>query len=266
MRTMLKPTFKTVMLAFSASAILAACGGASAPATTAPAITESTAVVAPTEAPVAAPTEAPSLASTDVPAAAPTNTPAAAAAPALPIGDPKEAIVATLRKQLKSGSYRSKTIITSTDGTVEITGEIVPPDRMHVFNSIGGKVIETIYIGDTSWTKTGDTWQESKVGVGQILSQFSDAFVDEMAGTVSDVKLVGPELLNGVPTLVYTYISDLNKATTMKMDSKSVVKAWIRVADGLLVRQEIEGETMGTKSKTVQEVEYDPAIKIEPPV
>jgi hypothetical protein len=171
-----------------------------------------------------------------------------------------------MRKQLKSGPYRSKTTITSNNVATKVTGEIAPPDKMHVISDLGGKAMEQIFIGDKAWMKTGGVWTASPIAGGQIFAQLTDSFISDFAGTISDVKLVGPEALDGAPTMVFTFNSDLNKSTTMKMDSKTSNKVWIRVSDGLVVKQEIDGVAMGVSSHTVQTVEYDPSIKIEPPV
>jgi hypothetical protein len=65
--------------------------------------------------------------------------------------------------------------------------------------------------------------------------------------------------LNGVSTHVFSYsTADLSGETVT-----SQVKMW--VANGLPVRQEINGEFAGIKSKTVQEITYAPNIKIEAP-
>jgi hypothetical protein len=233
-----KPKFVVVL--FASVVLQAACGG-------------STDVPRPTDAPVQVP-------GTSAPPAAP------AAASALS-GDPKAAMVAAMKKQLVSGPYRSTTTIVSDGVTSELTGEMIPPDRLHVKSMMAGEAMEMIYVGDQSWAKRKDgAWEQSKIPGSGTFVQFTDAFIDEMVGTMSDVAFVGPGEVNGTPAWVYSYTSDLNKATTMKMDSKSAVKVWIGVADGLIYKQEIDGEAMGIKSKTTQVVAYDAGIKIEAPV
>ncbi len=51
-----------------------------------------------------------------------------------------------------------------------------------------------------------------------------------------------------------------------ELNVKSNVKLWVNLATGLPIQQEIEGEAMGVKSKTVQAIEYDASLTIEPPV
>lgn len=251
---MMKRRTFTVM-AFVLGLSLAACGG-SAPT---PAASPTTAVNA-TQAPL--PTSAPAVAATE----APTAPPVATAAPSAPAGDAKDAILAALRKQLTSGPYRTSAAITSENGSVEVIGEVIPPDRMRSVSTIAGRKSEMIFIGDKGWMKSGDAdWKDMGASNATMaLSQFSTAMVDDMANAISDARLIGPDVVNNAPAMAYSYFMDSNKFKT-PIDVKSNVQVWIDVATGLIVKQEIDGEVMGVKSKTVQTVTYDPAIKIEAP-
>ena len=123
---------------FLLSLLLTACGGSSA---------------SPTAAPPAA-TTAPAATSAAVATTAPAATPvpAATAAPALP-GDPKSAIIAAIQNQMKAGPYRTTTNIVSDSGTIEMTGEIVPPDKIHTVMKMADFENENIFIGEQGWTK-----------------------------------------------------------------------------------------------------------------
>lgn len=229
-----------------AAALLTGCGGGDEPAATEPAIAP-----AATPAPVQA---------TD--AATATPAPVAVELPT----DPQAALFAAMRAQVNAGPYRNQTTIIADDSTVELSAEIIPPDRMHMTNNFGGQSQEQILIGDKGWMKQGDAWVESPMTGTNIVAQASGEMVEEMIKTISDVTLIGPETVDGVDALVYSYTSDMNKSDTMKMDSISTVKVWIATASGLMIKQEIDGEAMGIKSKTVQVITYDPNITIEPPV
>lgn len=253
----MKTTTTTIFLmAAAASLVLGACGGAAAPAPTS-APSQPTAAPAKTSAPAATAMPAPTKAA---PTVAPT------AAPSFLTGAPNEVLLAAMRRQLKSGPYRTKTVVTADKSTSEIVGEIVPPDKMRMTLDAGGTMIEQIYIGDKGWIKNGGKWTASPGSVAAVLRQFSEEYVADMANTISDVKLAGADVVDGAPTMAFTYNMDMNKSTTMKADVKSSVKVWIRVSDGLVVKQEIDGQAMGVKSHSVQTVQYDPTIKIEPPV
>lgn len=170
-----------------------------------------------------------------------------------------------MRKQLTSGPYRSKTVIVSADSTTEGTGEFIPPDRLHITSELGGGKMEMIYIGEKGWSRDGDAWKELKLPGGGPLSQIDGSMIDDLILTITDVKLVGPELLDGRPMIVVSYVSDLSKSKIMTMDVKSNVKVWIGATDGLVYKQVIEGDAGGVASTTTQTVEYDPGIVIEAP-
>ena len=235
--------FATLLVA---SALLAGCGGNDEATATEPAVAPA-ATIAAVQATVAA-------TATPVPVAAEIPT------------DPQAALIAAMRAQVNSGPYRNQTTIISDDSTVELNAEIIPPDRMHMTNNFGGQSQEQILIGDKGWMKQGDTWVESPMSGTNLVAQASGEMVEEMIKTISDVTLIGPETVDGVDALVYSYTSDMNKSDTMKMDSISTVKVWIATASGLVIKQEIDSAAMGIKSKTVQIITYDPNITIEPPV
>jgi hypothetical protein len=242
-RPSIASAFATLLVA---AALLTGCGGNDEPAATEPAV-------------------APAATAVDVQArvaATATPIPVAAEIPT----DPQAALIASMRAQVNAGPYRNQTTIISDDSTVELSAEIIPPDRMHLTNNFGGQSQEQILIGDKGWMKQGDSWVESPMTGTNIVAQASGEMVDEMIKTISDVTLLGPETVDGVDVLVYSYTSDMNKSDTMKMDSISTVKVWIATASGLIMKQEIDGEAMGVKSKTVQVITYDPNITIEPPV
>lgn len=244
------------------SLLLAACGGGSTEAPTS----------APTSAPevkptTAAATDAPATAAaTSAPAAtvAPTTAPptAAPAAPVLPVGDPKAVVIKAVKAQLTAGPSRTLTLVETSDSKTQLVSEMVPPDRLHItMDSDGKRLSETIIISDTMWTRAGDgaAWNKSPGGAA-MLSMMGEKEIDATTNSITDVKLIGPELLNGVATWVYTFTSD-----RADLGVTSQVKMWIGALNGLVLQQQVEGEAGGVKSKTTQTVTYDPSIKIEAP-
>ena len=172
-----------------------------------------------------------------------------------------------MRKQLTVGPYRSKSVITSDKTNMDIVGEVIPPDRMHVTSTTaGGRVSEQIYIGNRGWSRIGTgAWTAANSAViSMTMSQISGASLAEMESIVTDVKTAGADTVEGAKTLVYTYIADMSKAAT-PMAFQSTVRVWINETTGLIVKIETNGTVAGVTSKTVQTVVYDPTINIEPP-
>ena len=212
--------------------------------------------------------DAPAAAATPPPAAAnqpASNTPPAAAN-ALP-GDPKAAILQALRAQLTAGPYRSTTTITMEDGAQTMVGEVAPPDRMHVEMDLGGIKTEMIYIGDKVWSKQGDdAWTESDRMGGLGGALLDESMIADTERTIIEAALVGPEQVGGVDAVAYTFTTDMSKSEVMPIESIVQTKVWIDPTTGLIVRQEVTDSLSDTPSTTVQEIEYDSSITIEPPV
>lgn len=184
---------------------------------------------------------------------------------ALP-ADPLEAVVQALKNQQTAGPYRIKTTVSTESGEMEMTGEIIPPDKMHMVSNIGDQKQEMVFIGDKGWMNMGGSWTEAPIKASDIMAQMSSGMVDEFATTTSDVKAVGTETVDGQEAMVYSYVLDMNKSTSMKLDVVSSVKLWVSTASGLPIKQQIEGEAMNVKSTSTQLIEYDPSITIEAPV
>jgi hypothetical protein len=256
---------------FLLTVLLAACGGGKAVPAAAP---------APTTAPVAAPTVAPvaSAAATPVPTAGkavgaatfvpatavPAATSAPAAAPA-PSGSAKEAIIAAMQATLKAGPYHTKSTITSDNGTITMTGDLIPPDKLHTTMKATDFEMENIIIGDQGWIKQNGKWTESPMsGKVALQSAFLALTAEQLGLTISDAKAVGTESVNGEQARVYTFTSTTDLGESGKVIS--AVKLWVNARSGLPVQQEIAGEAGGVKSNTVQTIEYDPTISVVPPM
>ena len=197
----------------------------------------------------------------------PTAQPATAAPAAQLPSDPNAAILQALRAQLNAGPYRTTTTIDMEGGAQTTVGTVIPPDRLHIVLDLGGMKTEMIYIGDKVWSRQGEKeWQVADrlgtPGAGLL----DESMIADTEKTITAVALVGPEVIDGVDTLVYTFTSDLSKSEVMPMESIMQSKIWVNTATGLIIRQEIEDTTTGTPAKTVQVIEYDPTITIEAPV
>ena len=241
---------KIILTYLLLSLTLAACGGDAAPAP-----------VSPTTAPETAKPAATSAPASEAAKATVTVAPTVAPAAAQPSGDAKEALLAAMRKQITGGPYRLKTSITTDKDTTEMNGEVVPPNQMHISIGSSDRKTEMIFIGDKGWMSQNGKWQISPIAGGEIMSQVLQN-IDELASNISNVQYVGEESLDGKPAYAYTYHMELGAD---KGSVKSDAKVWIDSALGLVVKSESTGEFAGIKSKTVQIIEYDPSIKIEPP-
>ncbi len=257
-------------------AVLAACGGgpgggqqASAPTapppTQAPAAPKAGLPPAPTpvakaEAATAAPTKAPTKsAASAAPTTAPTT--AASASSAMPTpnvsGDAKDALLKVFAAQQAAKAYRVTATVDSNGKTTHRTVEYVAPDRYHMKTDTA----EVIIIGGKAYQNAKGTWTENAaiaIAFQPVLEEFKKLPVD-----LTDVKMVGAEDVNGVKAAVYQY-----NASTKVGDQtvNSAVKVWANPANNLPVKQEVTGEFGGVKSTTTQTFDFDPNIKIDPPM
>jgi hypothetical protein len=263
--------------AILAALVLAACdsSGSQAAAPTAPpqaaaptsvslpTLPPQPAGVPPTAAPIIAPTPAVAPPPTSVPAAAPTT---ATASNGL-TGEPRAALRNAFAKLSSAGPYRIKETSTFTlagkTQTVEWVREFTPPGRLHILPDSQGRG-ETIIIDHVWYTKdqSGNwTKSDSPIDPGSKRPNVADI----LAKAISDVQLVGPEVLNGTPTMAYSMNFNAPDGKFM-----GTIKAWIGVTDGLPRQAELEGTQASEEAQIPIQVrdiyEYDPGIKIELPV
>jgi hypothetical protein len=137
--------------------------------------------------------------------------------------------------------------------------EYVAPDRYHLTTSS----IELISIGSKSYINQNGKWVEMPLNVTSLIgSLMNSALPQEVENNITNAKLIGPDILNGKPMLVYqfnyTFTQDnINITTTTKL--------WVGVSDGLPYQEVIQGNLNGIESTTTNLVEYDPSIQIQDP-
>ena len=126
--------------------------------------------------------------------------------------------------------------------------------------NIGNKQSEIILIGKVFYVKTGAQWQKIPTPKGIDFS-FTDVkkFQDEL-GIATEVKFIGPDILDGVPMLVYQYTSTVKGPPAFTTTSK----VWVAVSDSLPRKME---STSTTGSKTVTTIyDYNANIVINAPI
>src|SRR5678816_216960 len=175
--------------------------------------------------------------------------------------DPKADLLATAEAMGKVGKFKSSSTITGDDGKVfKTSAQVIWPDRFHIVT----EQMEAIIIPGKSYMKQpGSGWQVIPVDLSQMVAGFrAEAMKDSMAST-TNVKELGTSEVNGHQVRGFEYDSS---ATIMGQTSKAHCKMWLDVATGLPVRQEVDGEAMGHKSKTVQDYDFTSPVKVEAPI
>jgi len=178
-------------------------------------------------------------------------------APAL--ADPKAALMASYEAMAKFGKFRTTSTTVSGAQTIRSSVDVVWPDRFHMRT----EQMEMTMVPGHTYMKQGGKWQELPMDMGKMVDGFrAEAMKATFAGT-TNVQALGPSTINGKATQGYEY--DVS-ATIMGIASRSHVRMWIEVGTNLPVRQEIDGEAMGQKSRTVQDYEFDAALRVDAPL
>ena len=180
---------------------------------------------------------------------------------ALPSVDARTTVLQAIQAHLDAGPYRVVASITAGAALTAMHGEVILPDRFHLFSSnSGGPEREYIIIGSSTYAKMEGVWTPLRLDLSGMLANFIDR-LDPAA--ISEVLFVGPEDVNGTPALAYTY------TYTNTIDGSLIInhgKIWVGTAGGLPLRQVVDGEVSGTAYHSEQTIEYDSSITIEAPV
>lgn len=210
--------------------------------------------------PTAAPTQAPlppppaataTTAATATPA--PTATPTAAPTSANPL----DALTRIFRGWVGVKSFRAKiTSTTAAGATTEINLDVVMPDRFHVVT----KQLEVFVIGSVYYVKTGSQWQKVALPKGLDFSFADLKKIEAELGASTDIKLIGPDVLDGAPVLVYQYTITIKTPTPLTSTSK----VWVAISDQLPRRMESLSKT-GTKTVAIY-YDYNANIAVDPPI
>jgi TonB family protein len=187
--------------------------------------------------------------------------------------NPREVFKKTLSASQGVKSYRVRIEVPSASKVATIM-EYALPDRVR----ISEKNEVTLWIGKNSYRKEGGSlwkkypkeisdeslWaknleEESAVSVAALPAFALENLIKKLAQT-EDIKFIGQESVDGIPTLAYQH--------TIRSNTRpNTMKTWIGVADGLLRRWEFECDLLGSKPSPVIYTYYDynAEIKIEAP-
>jgi len=277
-----------VLTVLLATILFAACSGA-AP-TSVP--SSPTSLAAPTQAPAAptnapAPTQTQSLPTTApaptesvvqpttqaLPTAAPTSPTSAtsdsgSAQP--PSGKPVDIVKKASLSAFDANTVRAQTLIQGGGGdTSTLTLEYIKPDRVHITQSTPQGASERIAIrGKNTWLKVGDKWQAQGADAAALFFSFLDPKALEQSLNViqtESVQFVGAEVLDNVPTFVYTYkiVVDFGG-----QKASGDGKIWIGAVDGRPYKVQSVSDSLTTPGKqdsTTALYDYDLPLKIDEP-
>lgn len=193
------------------------------------------------------------------PPATPAALPTATAAPILPAGDPNEALVQAFQRLDTAYPYRLTENTSGGGLTFERVLEMAAADRYHTTwtTEPSGGPGEVIQLGDTIYWNINGQWTELTEAPSEAESQVDmDALLEQ---GLKNVQLVGPEAVNGVDALAYTFEFEFDI-----FDGAGTV--WIGTADGLPHQVDLQGTMSGFPIQTKLVYEYGIEVTIEPPI
>jgi hypothetical protein len=174
--------------------------------------------------------------------------------------DPEVTIHNVIAATLTAPAYRTTITITSTNSLIETKAEVILPDRFHITSTRKNKTTEMIIANGKAYTKTNGAWTESTQDMSSLTASFASAVGKDT--TISDVKFVKPDVVDGIPALVYSFNS-LYKSGDMEVNTATMM--WVDPLNGLPIKMVEDSVYSGTKSHIEQSIVYDPSITIEAP-
>ncbi len=203
------------------------------------------------------PTLIPIPTNTPLPPATPSPIPTATATAVPTPANPGASLTNIFKTWGAVKSLRAKMTTTGgTTGTQEMTMEVVMPDKFHMV----GKDIEMYLIGKNFYMKVGTKWQKMTMPPGTNFDFANPQKIAATMGAQTDVKFLGAEVLDGVPTLIYQYTTSIKGPPAQKYTSK----VWVGAVDSLPRKSESEPKP-GQKT-TVIFYDYNANITIAAPI
>jgi len=170
--------------------------------------------------------------------------------------DAREDVFRAYQKMMDSRFAVDITTVSDKD-TMRSHGDYDTVERIHFKND----KMEMIVIPEGTWMRTGDEWMKPPVDMSGMVKQFIPKSVDDMRAATKSATDGGMTTWNGSPARALTYEVD---TTIMGIHVVSTNKIYVNSA-GQIVHAESDGEAMGRKSHTTQDVRYDDSIRVVAP-
>ena len=170
--------------------------------------------------------------------------------------DARDEVFKAYQKLMVSKFTVDITTLSGSD-TMKSHGEYDTVDRIHFKND----KMEMIVLPEGTWMRTGKEWTQPPVDMGGMVKQFVPKSIDDMRAATKSATDDGMSTWSGQPVHAYSYVVD---TTMMGIHVTSTNKIFVN-ASGQIVHVESEGEAMGHKSQTSQDIHYDDSIKIAAP-
>lgn len=170
--------------------------------------------------------------------------------------DPRSAIFAAYQKMMQAKFAVDMTTV-SGDHTTQAHSEYDTVDRIHLKTDR----MEMIVLPEGTWMRHGGEWTKPPIDMSGMVKQFVPRSIDEMRASIKSASDEGMTAWHGKPAHAYVYDVD---TTVMGIHVTSKNKILVNAA-GQIVHAESDGEAMGRKSRTSQDIRYDNSIRVVAP-
>lgn len=203
------------------------------------------------------------------------SAPVAAISASPPGGDAATAIQNAMQQLSRQKAYRSRSTSVADFGDRKpavTVHEFVSPDRTHTIEPDREIIIigKTMYVKEEGkWNNLGTQMSDMQAKIAARARGMSAAErANATKGLTGSYKSLPDEMQDGKATAVYEMRSQLDIPSQggASLGVVTITKYWIGKPDGLLRKEESDGNVAGAKMKTTTVYEYDPNIKIEAPI
>jgi outer membrane lipoprotein-sorting protein len=170
----------------------------------------------------------------------------------------RQAVLAAIRAVATAGPYRIQSTTTSGNQTIQMTGEVVLPDRFHL--TTNGQ--ELLIIGDKTYMKENDRWVDFPIDIASLVSGMMSPLPAQAEEGITGVQELGAPTVNGAAARVYQYHQVIHSGKTT---AAGTVNLWVGQQSGLPLQQEITAVIGGVRTTTMQVITFDPTIQITGP-
>jgi hypothetical protein len=146
---------------------------------------------------------------------------------------------------------------TGDSGAMQSHGDYDTVERIHFRND----KMEMIVVPEGTWMKTGKDWTQPPMDLGGMVKQFVPKSIEDLRASTKNAADLGAATWNGQSVHAYSYDVD---TTIMGIHVTSTNKIFVN-AGGQIVHAESDGQAMGRKSHTTQDIRYDDSIRVNAP-
>lgn len=178
------------------------------------------------------------------------------------VADPEAEIMAAHEKMVERGKFRLSSVTEGGGQTSRTDAQVEWPDRYHMKIDAGGQKSEMIILPSGTWMRQGGQWMKLPMDMGAMIKAMTPEAMRKAFEGMTNLRQIGSTEIAGRAATGYAYDS---RSTMMGVTSTASVQIWIDDRSGLPLRQQIDGEAMGTRSKTVQDYDFDSPVSVRAP-